>query len=398
MHRRIIVRHYKSLEYLDLKLGKTTVLVGPNATGKSNVIDCLRFVSDLFRHGLDQAVSDRHGIDSLRQWSPTRPYQVSFEVRAREPGIEVQLEFAIESSQGAFSIVKEEGRIKYFEDAETLQDDDDTLFSYKPATRRLTYSRSKTGGVRLDEYSNARGGEHSTKQFKVHEKDELFVNTVYGRRIAEIRFILSSFESYSIFPNTLRTPQEASNDQFLRSEGRNLCSVFRRMRKSKTGADRIGEILDSMRQVMPNLETINIQALGGFLVPQFRVKESQGRTHTFNVSQISDGTLRVLGTLTALYQHPRPRMIALEEPELTVNPGIITLLADAIKEVSKTTQVLVTTHSPHLIDQFPPEEIRAVEMKNGVTHVKPVRRAQLEAVRQKLFSLGELMTAEGLHG
>lgn len=398
MHRKIIVRHYKSLEYLNLNLGSTTVLVGPNATGKSNVVDCLRFVSELIRHGLDQAVSDRHGIDSLRQWSPTRPYQISFEIQGREPGLKATLEFAIESSQGAFTIVKEEGEVRYFDDEDDVKVDDDFLDLYKNAARKISYVRWKTGNVRIDDYNISKKESFSSKELRAVDKDELFINTVYGRRLSDIRSLFSSFESYSIFPNTLRSPQEASNEPFLRSEGRNLCSVFRRMRKTKLGLERIAEIISAMQQVMPNLETINIQALGGFLVPQFRVKESQGRAHTFNVSQISDGTLRMLGTLTALYQHPRPRMIALEEPELTVNPGIITLLADAIKEVSKTTQVLVTTHSPHLIDRFDPSDVRAVEMVNGVTHVHKVRKTQLAAVRQKLFSLGELMTSEGLHG
>ena len=134
------------------------------------------------------------------------------------------------------------------------------------------------------------------------------------------------------------------------------------------------------------------------MVPAFRVKESDGTRHDFNVSQISDGTLRVLGLLTALYQPNRPSVIALEEPEQTVNPAVLAVVAEAIKDVGKKSQVLVTTHSPHFIDQFEPKEIRAVEMIDNLTRVSTVADAQQKAVRERLFTLGELVTVEGLYG
>ena len=60
--------------------------------------------------------------------------------------------------------------------------------------------------------------------------------------------------------------------------------------------------------------------------------------------------------------------------------------------------MLVTTHSPELIDRFEPSQIIAVDLENGVTTARPLNAAQVEAVRARLFSLGELMSVEGLHG
>jgi predicted ATPase len=150
---------------------------------------------------------------------------------------------------------------------------------------------------------------------------------------------------------------------------------------------------------MPNLDGIIIESPGGFMVPTFRVKEPNGKGHNFNVSQISDGTLRLFGLLTALYQPDRPDVIAMEEPEQTVNPGVLAVLADAIREVSQSgTQIVITTHSPHLVDLFEPEEILTAELIDGRTVIRPINEAQKQAVKDRLFSLGELMTAEGLHG
>ncbi|MBF0374731.1 MAG: ATP-binding protein [Alphaproteobacteria bacterium] len=132
------------------------------------------------------------------------------------------------------------------------------------------------------------------------------------------------------------------------------------------------------------------------------MKTADGGTFPFNVDQMSDGTLRVLGLLVALYQQPAPATIALEEPEQTVHPGVLRVLAEAIEEVSDTRQILVTTHSPDLLDRFDPAQMSkrviAVEMENGVTTAKPLNAAQIEAVRSNLFTLGQLMSIEGLHG
>jgi hypothetical protein len=158
------------------------------------------------------------------------------------------------------------------------------------------------------------------------------------------------------------------------------------------------EILGSMRKVMPSLDSIRIQSIGGLMVPVFRVREPSGKVHDFNVSQISDGTLRVLGLLTALYQPSRPDVLAMEEPEQTVNPGVLAVLADAIEEVSTQSQVVITTHSPELLDKFAnPDIILAAEMEEGITQIGHIHEDQVAAVRDRLFSLGELMAVEGLH-
>jgi hypothetical protein len=169
------------------------------------------------------------------------------------------------------------------------------------------------------------------------------------------------------------------------------------MRKTKRGIEALGLVTEALKAIHPHLERISILSVGGYLVPQFHMLEPSGKRHIFNVSQMSDGTLRVLGLLVALYQEPRPAVIALEEPEQTVNPAILSVMADAIKEISKRSQVLVTTHSPHLLDQFDPSDIRSVELHEGKTIVGLVNSIQIGVVRDRLFSLGELLVSEGLH-
>ena len=89
-------------------------------------------------------------------------------------------------------------------------------------------------------------------------------------------------------------------------------------------------------------------------------------------------------------------MIGIEEPELAVHPGVLEVLAEILDEVSYVSQVVLTTHSPDLIDQVPIEHIRAVQMVDGATKVRPVSAVQVKAVHDLLFSAGELHQMEGL--
>ena len=77
------IRHYKSLDDGRIDFSdRVTVLVGPNAAGKSNVVDCLRFVRDAVSSGIEHAVSARGGIARIRQYSKTKPYKLSIKLGA----------------------------------------------------------------------------------------------------------------------------------------------------------------------------------------------------------------------------------------------------------------------------------------------------------------------------
>ena len=88
--------------------------------------------------------------------------------------------------------------------------------------------------------------------------------------------------------------------------------------------------------------------------------------------------------------------MGIEEPELTIHPGAQAVLADVMVEATLRTQVLVTTHSPDLIDRLPIESLRAVQIEDGWTKVGPVSDTQVKAVRDGLFTSGELHSMEGL--
>ena len=415
MYERLAINHFKSIEHADITLGRVNVLVGTNGSGKSNIVDALRFIRDALMFGLDRAVSDRHGIESIRQWSPTRPYQLGLEVSIREASLRGSYAFNIGSKKRQFEVARERAWMEEFERFEQFQDEDGTV-DFLARLNEITVERDSKGFVTVKNRTATTDDdpddpdpdvENQLRNFlvradvvpselKIDQVDDLSLGSRVAWQVSPLRRRLTNFQAYSIYPNTLRVPQEPSNETFLTPEGRNLATVLKRMRRTKRGLEAIAQITDSMRGLLPGLDRISILSVGGFLVPQFHMVEPSGRKHIFNVSQMSDGTLRVLGLLTALYQEPRPAVIALEEPEQTVNPGILAMVAESIKEVSHSAQVLLTTHSPELLDQFEPSDVIAVEMAGGKTQVGRVNEVQIGAVRDRLFSLGELLASEGL--
>ena len=201
---------------------------------------------------------------------------------------------------------------------------------------------------------------------------------------------------YRIFPDAIREPRTPMNSRILVEDGQNLATVLRAM--IKRDSPYLEEIKDSSGQVVPGLQDLVVQQSGGYLIVKLRhgVVNNGGRGALFDLSQESDGTVCLLGLLTAFYQDVPNSLIGVEEPELTIHPGALAVLADVMVEASSRTQVVATTHSPDLIDRLPIESLRAVEMREGCTEVGPVSEMQSKAVMKGLFTTGELHSMEGL--
>lgn len=396
------ISHYKSLSDIALTdIQPVTVLVGCNGVGKSNVADALRFLRDAMSQGLDHAVSTRGGIGLIRQYSPTKPFQISFDfgfVEDNDAAHIARYQLTLTSlREGNFRVERE--RCEWFgptgfgfdsEHEEVIEYDFESMLAERNTEGHLTL---KVAGkaVALD-------NERPTPPDALALGNRLtwvdFAPTHFGGEA--LREFILNFRFSSIYPNTLRHPAPPDTDPILKENGANWASILRTLKKTSRGKQAWEQIKEMMQVVMPQLEDVTTQAVGGFILPRFKVREASGEAHFFDPSQISDGTLRILGILLALYQTPHPSLMVIEEPEQTVNPALLALLADAFREVSERTQLLITSHSPHLIDCFEPENIQVVTMQNGETRISPIRTSQREAVKEHLLSLEQIMSAEGL--
>lgn len=396
------ISHYKSLSEIALTdIQPVTVLVGCNGVGKSNVADALRFLRDAVSQGLDHAVSTRGGIGLIRQYSPTKPFQISFDFGFAEDDKNTHLtryQLTLTSlREGNFRVERERcewlGSTNIFFDPEN-EDTEEDCFKLMIAERNAEgLINLKVDGTTVD-LDNERLIASDTLALGNHLTWLDMASVGFGS--PGLSSFIRNFRFSAIYPNTLRQPAPPDTDPFLKENGANWASILRTMKKTSRGKQAWEQVREMMQVVMPQLEDISPTAVGGFIMPRFRVREASGEVHLFDPSQISDGTLRILGILLALYQTPHPSLMVIEEPEQTVNPALLALLADAFREVSERTQLLITSHSPHLIDCFEPENIQVVTMKNGETRISPIRASQREAVKEHLLSLEQIMSSEGL--
>ncbi len=369
MIQRLEVSNYRSMgPNVRVEPGRLSVFIGPNGSGKSNLLDVLSFVRDAVTQGLPAAITHRGGIDNVRRRSSGHPFDVQ---------IRLSLRLADGSAGYAFTLGGdrvEEYRVK--SEAAWLD-----RGGQRWEFRRRGNDWSGPPGVmpRVDEQSLALTALGGTEQFK------------------PLADFLATVCVYSIFPDQLRMPQRFDPTFPMQRHGENWVSILRALIRDPEAKE---ELVKGLHKLTGDIEDVQVRSAAGHLIAEFKQKKVAGKKSKrwFEAAQQSDGTLRVAGLITALLQQPRLPVIGVEEPELTVHPGALPLVYDYLREASEVSQVLVTTHSPHLLDLIDPDRdaIYVVQRIDGKTEVARVTEQQLEPVRRSLLRLGDLFLAGDL--
>ena len=209
--------------------------------------------------------------------------------------------------------------------------------------------------------------------------------------------VLQGCYFYSFNPKDFRQPIVSDTANALAADGGNLANVVHRMLlEHPTLWSRVVEYL---RVILPILDSVEYVELGGYGTLQFVVSQAE----SFSPREISDGTLRSLAVLVALFQRSGGalgvQLVGLEEPEGALHPAAAGVLFDAMREASASVQVVATTHSADLLDKkdIDTDAILSVDLEPGTTRIGRVDRVGREALRERLYTAGELMRMNYLH-
>lgn len=325
---RVKLKHYKSIAACDVELGRLCFLVGPNGSGKSNFLDAFRFVAESLRHSLDHAVRDRGGIQEVRRRSVTHPTHLGMRLEFQlAHGRSGHYAFDVGAKQkGSYAVQREECLIcgaaappafYRVEDGEVVQ----ATFSPAPAAAR----------------------------------DRLYLVSVSGLESFRPLFdALSSMGFYNLNPEAIRDLQPADPGELLNRDGSNIASVLAVL--AERAPDLEQRIEEYLARVVPGVDRVRRVPIGNRETLEFR-QEVRGSAHPwrFQAASMSDGTLRALGVLVALLHRAdqldaRRHLIGIEEPEVALHPAAAGVLIDALRDAQLHSQILVTSHSPDLLD------------------------------------------------
>lgn len=426
---RLRVSNLHSIGGLDVPLLPLTVLVGPNGSGKSNVVDALRLLRDCLTRGLDQALLDRNGLNALRRWTPGgRPLDVGLGVTAavgENPTDFVAYDFTLAADarlghtvkreelhlhvtgQPTYRIIRQAGSVSLRRNGRICAPEEE------PGARKLAPSNQLLGPQALYNLMSSFPATHAPiggrrGRERGHGMPEFYL---HYDLVANFQQLVSGALFYTLQPAQLRAPQQVVREMPFDEAGQNLAAVLRQIRRTRRPA---AEVQATLRRLVSDIADFSVESAGSFLVAYLHYQNAAGRIRKADLGLESDGTLRVLGILAALYQASPPAptddpfgppgpayvrrpLLTIEEPEVNVHPGMLAVLAGLFVEASSHKHLLLTTHSPDLLDYLPPESFLVVEKEDGETRVGPLAADQVETVRQQLFTTGELLRTEGLH-
>jgi predicted ATPase len=370
--KRVVLNNYKSIKECSAELGPLTFLVGPNGAGKSNFLDALRLVSEALNTSLEHALRDRGGINEVRRRSSGHPthFGVRLEWKLSSENVGMYAFRIGAQKKGGFEVQQEECRV------------------FGSDALQINYYRVENGEV-------------TDSSFKIAppaSRDRLYLVAAAGLQVFRpIYDALSHMGFYNLNPAEIREFQPPDPGRVLKRDGSNLASVLDVLEKENRSLH--ARVVRFLSKVVPGIQGIEVKHVGKMETLEFRQLVGKNKNPwRFMAVNMSDGTLRALGVLTALFQSSNGDMkkvpfVGIEEPEVAVHPGAAGILRDGLRAASKTTQIAVTSHSPDLLDDKDIDElsILAVISQNGETKIGPLDAAGKSAIRDRLYTAGELL-------
>jgi predicted ATPase len=362
----ITIKGFKSIKNLDrFPLKHINVLIGSNGAGKSNFVSFFRLLRDLIEQKLQLALATQGGADACLYLGPRETKELS-----------VQLLFGQNSYE--FALVP------------TV--DNKLVFTNEAATYDgwLGSSNQPWGSGHFEaKLKNRRGdpGVSSEKGAPYYVFDSLSSWVVYH------------FHDTSLIAG-VRRPGAINDNTSLRPNAENLAAFLYRIQSTNLGT--YSKIRDVVRLAAPFFDDFKLRPIPS--TPDLIQLEwlQRDSDYPFLASQLSDGTLRFICLTTALLQPQRPRTMLFDEPELGLHPYALSLLGGLVqKAVSPwghpTNQVIISTQSALLLNEFAPEDIVVVERKEGQSEFQRLDSAQLSDWLDD-YTLGELWQKNLLGG
>ena len=371
MLKRLTLQRFFSVPSGAVEFDNPTFLVGRNGSGKSNLADAIAFLSEAMALPLQAIFERRGGVSAVAHRSTAEGCPANLGLRVAIGTAEFDATYAFEvqaTKPHGFEVLREQCVVRPKSGGENWFDRDTYGFSMSDPSLRPAL-----------------------------EPGALALPLVGGdKRFSGVFRFLSRMRICRIEPASLREEQDPDAGNRLRPTGRNAASVLREIERESPGDWET--LLALLRAIVPATESVRSRQQGNKRILEFAQDWGLEEPVHFPAYNISDGTLRALGVLAAVFQRPVPSVLVIEEPEATIHPGALGAILDLLLHASRRMQVVVTTHSPDLLDAkwIEDRHLRLVTWKEGVTRAGKLSQSASGCLRDHLMGAGELLRANAL--
>jgi predicted ATPase len=338
-----------------LQIRRINVVVGANGSGKSNLIGVFGFLNAIRRGDLQKYVGTAGGAANILHFGPkiTKRIRIHLSFEQGKHGYEIDL-------------------VPTADDRLAVADETALFWNEERFPEGGSYREVLTRGA--------------APEAGISKTDLRKVPNYVQRRLDSWRV----YHFHDTGPaSPLKQTADINDNGFLRLDGQNLAAFLYYLQQREASA--FQQIEKTIRLIAPFFDRFELQPLKlneSKIRLQWRHRSSD---QYFDASSLSDGTLRfiALATLFLQPQQFRPSVVLVDEPELGLHPYAITVLASLIKSASIQTQVIVSTQSPQLLDNFEPEDVLVANRVKEKTEFSRLDAAALEVWLED-FSLGQL--------
>ena len=354
-----------------IELSPLTILVGPNGSGKSNLIQCVKL--------LQKATNSQPSPSLGWLWQGQKSQPIA------------RLEAVIDCPIGSRNL---RYWLEFTPDSESFKLTDERIENEHPDVghgKSYFYFAYQKGWPVV----NVKSVRRQLKREEVDTNLSILAQRKDPEAYPEITWLGDAFSALRIYGNWTLGPDcpvrlgnnQASSDSFLSENFENLEAILFTLCSEPAIKTKI---INQLSVLIPELRDINFNMIEGS--PKFSINEGD---FVIPISNLSDGTLRFL-SLQAILCHPLPPpLICIEEPELGLHPEMMPVIADALREASQRTQIIVSTHSDLLVEEFiaTPESIIVFEKHEGQTMAHRLEGEALDNWLDK-FTLGHMPPIE----
>jgi len=350
---RLTLHGFKSIKLLDdFEFKKLNVLVGANGSGKSNLVSFFRMLRAMSEEGLASFVTLNGGSDGFLFNGPKETSQIDAHLKFGQN----EYKFTLVPTASLQLMVK---------------------------TESTYYSRGRW-------WNYTEGRLESRLKQLMDEKSGFYPNSPgIGFHIYEA---VSSWVVYHFHDTSstaaMRRDQAVRDFRELNPNASNIAAFLLRLKDKHP--DHYQKILETIQMVAPFLDNFILEPESKGENEVVRLEWRQkGSSYPFQPWQLSDGTIRFICLATALLQPNPPSTIVIDEPELGLHPFALEVLAGLFRDVSENAQLIVSTQSATLLNQFEPYEVVVVDRENGASVFKRLDAISLSEWTKE-YTLGEL--------